>query len=82
MSFANDSEAGVGIANPNVFLHFTFRPVDDGVLVFDAATGDTSLLPFDRSLVLDFLRIRIAESATGECELRGFISRLGYFPDC
>jgi hypothetical protein len=82
MSFANDSEAGVGIANPNVFLHFTFRPVDDGVLVFDAATGDTSLLPFDRSLVLDFLRIRIAESATGECELQGFISRLGYFPDC
>jgi hypothetical protein len=82
MSFANDSEAGVGIANPNVFLHFTFRPVDDGVLVFDAATGDTSLLPFDRSLVLDFLRIRIAESATGECELQGFISRLGHFPDC
>ena len=82
MSFANDSEAGVGIANPNVFLHFTFRPVDDGVLVFDAATRDTSLLPFDRSLVLDFLRIRIAESATGECELQGFISRLGYFPDC
>ena len=82
MSFASDSESGVGIANPNVFLHFTFRPVDDGVLVFDAATGDTSLLPFDRSLVLDFLRIRIAESATGECELQGFISRLGYFPDC
>jgi len=82
MSFASDSESGVGIANPNVFLHFTFRPVDDGVLVFDAATGDTSLLPFDRSLVLDFLRIRIGESAMGDCELQGFISRLGYFPDC
>ena len=82
MSFASDSEAGGGIANPNVLFHFTFCPVDDGVLVFDAATGDTSLLPFDRSLVLDFLRIRIAESATGDCELQGFISRLGYFPDC
>jgi len=82
MSFANDSESGVGDANPNVFLQFAFRPVDDGVLVFDAATGDTSLLPFDRSLVLDFLRERIGEGATGDCELQGFISRLGNFPDC
>ena len=82
MSFASDSETGVGSANPNVFLHFSFRLVDDGVLVFDAETGATSLLPFDRSLMLDFLRKRIAESATGDCELQGFISRLGYFPDC
>jgi len=82
MSFANDSETGVGIANPNVFLHFSFRLVDDGVLVFDAATGDTSLLPFERLLVLDFLRKRTAESSTKDCELQGFISRLGYFPDC
>lgn len=82
MSFASDSETGVGIANPTVFLHFSFRLVDDGVLVFDAETGDTSLLPFDRSLALDFLRKRIAESATGDCDLQGFISRLGYFPDC
>jgi hypothetical protein len=82
MSFAIDSAAGVGIADPNVFLHFSFRLVDDGVLVFDAETGDTSLLPFDRSLVLDFLRNRTAESATGDYKLQGFISRLGYFPDC
>lgn len=82
MSFASDSEAGVGIANPNVFLNFSFWLVDDGVLVFDAETGDTSLLPFDRSLVVDFLRKRIAESAMEDYELQGFISRLGYFPDC
>lgn len=82
MLFANDSESGVGIANPNVFLHITFRPVDDGVLVFDAATGDTSLLPFERSLLLDFLRKRIGESDTGDRELQGFISSLGHFPDC
>ena len=82
MSFASDSATGVGIANPSVFLHFSFRLVDDGVLVFDAGTGDTSLLPFDRSLVLDFLRRRIAESAMGDSELQGLISKLGYFPDC
>jgi len=82
MSFANDLESGVGVANPSIFLQFTFRLLDDGVLVFDAATGDTSLLPFDRSLVLAFLRERIGESATGDCELQGLISGLGYFPDC
>ena len=82
MSFANDSETGVGIANPNVFLHFTFRLVDDGVLVFDAASGDTSLLPFERSLVLDFLRERTAESPAKDCELQEFITRLGCFPEC
>lgn len=82
MSFANDSESGVGVANPNVFLHLTFHMVDDGVLVFDAVTGDTSLLPFDRSLVLDFLRERIGEAATGDSELQRFVSRLGHFPDC
>ena len=82
MLFANDSETGVGIANPDVFFHFSFRLVDDGVLVFDAATGDTSLLPFDRSLVLDFLRKRTAEHVAEDRELQGFISRLGYFADC
>ena len=82
MAFANDAEFGVGGANPDVFLRFLFRLVDDGALVFDADTGETSLIPLDRSLVLDFLRERIKESATGDRELQGFISRLGYFPDC
>jgi hypothetical protein len=82
MSFADDSKAGVGIANPNVFLHFSFRLLDDGVLVFDAASGDTSLLPFERSLVLDFLRKRTTECPVEDSELDGFISRLGRFPDC
>lgn len=82
MSFANDSETGVGIANPNVFLHFTFRLVDDGVLVFDAASGDTSLLPFERTLVLDFLRERTAESPAKDSELQEFITSLGCFPEC
>jgi len=82
MASANDGEFGVGIANPDVFLHFTFRLVDDGVLVFDAASGDTSLLPFERSLVLDFLRERTAESPAEDYELQGFVTRLGCFPKC
>jgi hypothetical protein len=82
MSVENDSEAGVGIANPSVFLHFTFRLVDDGALVFDADTGETSLIPLDRPLVLDFLRVRTADGPMEDWELHGFISRLGYFPDC
>jgi hypothetical protein len=82
MALVNDGEFGVGGANPDVFLRFLFWLVDDGALVFDVDTGETSLIPLDRSLALDFLRKRIAESATGERELQGFISRLGYFPDC
>lgn len=82
MAFANGGEFGVGSANPEVFLRFLFRLVDDGALVFDADTGETSLIPLDQSLVLDFLRERIGESAAEDCELQGFISGLGYFPDC
>lgn len=83
MSLSNESLIGVGSASPEIFLRFSFRRVDDGVLVFDASTGETSLLPFDRSpAVLDFFRKRLAGNAFGEYDLQTFISSVGYFQNC
>jgi alpha/beta superfamily hydrolase len=82
MSLSNDSPIGVGSASPDIFLRFSFRRVDDGVLVFDAGTGETSLLPFDCPVALDFFRRRLAENAFGEYDLQTFISSVGYFKNC
>jgi len=82
MSLGNDSLIGVGSASPDIFLRFSFRHVDDGVLVFDSGTGETSLLPFDCPVALDFFRRRLAEFAFGEYDLQTFISSVGYFKNC
>lgn len=53
-----DAISGVGNANPGVFLRFHFRHLDDGILCFDSATGETSLLPADGPALLSFLSER------------------------
>lgn len=78
----NDSIIGVGSASPDIFLRFSFRHVDDGVLVFDEDTGETSLLPFDYLVALEFFRRRLAEKAFGEYDLQTFMSSVGYFKNC
>lgn len=82
MSFSTKAKLGVGVASPEFFLRFSLRRLDDGVLVFDSDTGQTSLLPLDRSLAFDFFQERIAEDGEIKYDLQELITGVGLFDNC
>lgn len=77
-----DAICGVGNANPGVFLRFHFRHLDDGILCFDSATGETSLLPADAMALMDFLRERVGQDERVSEDLPKLLADIGLPADC
>lgn len=73
--------SGVGDANPDLFLRFRFRQLDDGILCFDSASGETSLLP-DAGALLNFLGERSGLEPGELPDRADLLAHMGLHFDC
>ena len=75
-------QSGLAQPAPIFFCGSLFDVLMTESLCLTSGTGETSLLPFDCPVALDFFRRRLAENAFGEYDLQTFISSVGYFQNC